>query len=86
MKFAKALELWSNIGYLIFNFYSLTRFQFIDRFRLRRHLNKNRILKDCHKGQRCFIVLNGPSVNDYDFDSTDIITGGPLPDMKDWKL
>ena len=31
-------------------------------------------------------IVKKTSVNDYDFDSTDIITGGPLPDMKDWKL
>lgn len=26
-------------------------------------LNKNKELKDKHKGERCFIVLNGPSIN-----------------------
>ena len=32
-------------------------------------LGRNRELKDKHKGGRCFIVLNGPSINEHDLSS-----------------
>lgn len=40
------------------NFLSITR-----RYRHKNILERNRVFYDIHKGERCFIIANGPSVN-----------------------
>lgn len=38
-------------------------------YELKKYLLKNKKFKNCHKGERCFIVGNGPSLNDEDLSS-----------------
>ncbi len=62
----KLTELWDNIAYTIYNFFALLRFWLVDRWRYGKMLRHNRELKNKHSGERCFIVLNGPSINKCD--------------------
>ncbi len=62
----KLTEIWDNIAYIIYNFFAYIRYFFYDRFKYRKILLRNRELKDIHKGERCFIALNGPSISEYD--------------------
>lgn len=63
------IEKWDNIAFYIYNIYGWLRFWLIDRFRYRKQLKRNAVLKGRHKGEQCFIVLNGPSIKEYDLSS-----------------
>ena len=59
------LERWEGLFFLIYNLY--VRIIYLVRYpAYHKILKKNKELKDKHKGERCFIVLNGPSVNEHD--------------------
>ena len=45
----------------------------IDKPKFQKYINKNKILKDQYKGQRCYILGNGPSIKNLD---TDLISDG----------
>lgn len=62
----RLIEKWDNIAWLIYNFFSVLKYILIDQFRYKKILKKNKELKDKHKGERCFIVLNGPSIKALD--------------------
>ena len=69
------IEKWDTIAFLIYNFYACLRYICFDRFRYRKYLRKNKELKNKHAGQRCFIVLSGPSVANHDLSKiTDEVT------------
>ncbi len=62
----KKIETWDNIAYTIYNFFAMLKYILIDNFKYRKVLRNNKHLKNIHKGERCFIVLNGPSINKLD--------------------
>ncbi len=62
----KLIEKWDNIAWLLYNFFAMLKYVLIDQFKYRKLLKKNKELKDIHKGERCFIVLNGPSIKSMD--------------------
>lgn len=71
----KLIEIWDNLAWMIYNLWAVLKYVFVDQFRFRRILKKNKELKDCHKGKRAFVVLNGPSINKLDISKiTDEIT------------
>lgn len=65
MTLSEVTEIWDCILYTVYNAYSDFVF-FIKSFRLRRTVSKNKSLKNIHSGERCFIVMNGPSLNSHD--------------------
>ncbi|MBU1145213.1 MAG: DUF115 domain-containing protein [Firmicutes bacterium] len=65
MNLTKMMEIWDNLAYKIYNLISRTIYVF-KYFSIHKYLKRNKILKDSHQGERCFIVLNGPSINNYD--------------------
>ncbi|MFZ7133074.1 MAG: 6-hydroxymethylpterin diphosphokinase MptE-like protein [Eubacteriales bacterium] len=65
MSLSSLIEKWDNIVFVIYN--TIARVLYILKYpKVYRYLKKNKKLKGIHKGQRCFIVLNGPSLNNYD--------------------
>lgn len=60
------IELWDCFAYLLYDFFANIKFVFVDKIKYYTVLKKNKELKDKHKGERCFIVLNGPSIKEYD--------------------
>lgn len=62
----KLIEIWDNIIFIIYNLFAAIRFALWDKFKYRKILKKNQELKNRHKGEDCFVVLNGPSINGYD--------------------
>jgi len=62
----KLIELWDNIAYSLYNLFAYLCYALVDRFRYRIILKKAKKLRDIHKGERCFVILNGPSINSYD--------------------
>jgi Protein of unknown function DUF115. len=65
------LEKFSNLFKFIFSLRFLAEFSRKKNERKRRNefdmISKNLKFKDIHKGQRCFIIGNGPSIKDVDF-------------------
>lgn len=64
----KYIEKWDELLFNIYNFLSLVRFYIWDRFVYYKELTRNKELKEKFKGERCFVVLNGPSIKNYDLD------------------
>ena len=62
------IEAWDSILFKIYNFFSIVRYLAWDRFAYATELKKNRELKDRFKGKRGFVVLNGPSLKNYDLE------------------
>ena len=60
------IEKWDTISWILYNIFSSIKFWCWDCFRFRKMLRRNKELKNKHKGGRCFIVLNGPSISNYD--------------------
>lgn len=65
MALARIVELWDGVLYSVYNFFVLI-FYTMKYFSLIHIIKRNKKLKNIHKGERCFIVLNGPSINRYD--------------------
>lgn len=61
----KIMELWDNILYWGYNSLTLCKYV-IYQPRIRKCIKKNDQLRGKYKGKRCFIVLNGPSLNSHD--------------------
>lgn len=65
MSLSNLIEKWDNVAFVIYNLIARVIYTF--RYsKLHKELRRNKELKDLHKRQRCFIVLNGPSLNNYD--------------------
>ena len=65
MSISSLIEKWDNIAFLNYNL--IAWFLFLARYRRnRKHLLLNTRLRNLHKGDRCFIILNGPSVRNFD--------------------
>lgn len=65
MSLSSIAEKWDAIAFAGYNV--LARLLYFYRYRkYRKYLKRNIELRDKHKGRRCFIVLNGPSLNNYD--------------------
>lgn len=65
MSISSIVEKWDTIAYLGYNL--LAKIQFAARYpKYRNYLNRNKELLKKHDGERCFIVLNGHSLNRYD--------------------
>ena len=59
------VEKWDNMLYFAYNIIAKIKYFFLKK-KIKNILNKNLELKDSFHGRRCFIVLNGPSINDHD--------------------
>lgn len=65
MKMSSYIEKWDSLLYILYNLY--TDITCILKYhQLSKILSKNRLLKDSHRGERCFVVMNGPSINLHD--------------------
>lgn len=62
-----AIELWNNLFFSAYNTAGYCAY-ICQMSALRELLNKNRALKSKHEGERCFIVLNAPSITDHDLE------------------
>lgn len=65
MRMTNIFEKWDALLCSLINVIAMIKYM---AFSLRMHgiLSKNKLFKAKHKGERCFIVLNGPSINQYD--------------------
>lgn len=61
----KVVQFWDGILFKISNFFQHIIF-FLKILSLRSFLRKNINLKDLHKGEECFILMNGPSLLNHD--------------------
>ncbi len=65
MNLSSIIEIWDTIAYVVINI--IQRSIYYSKYlKIKKYLKKNKELRDKHKGKRCFIVLNGPSLNNYD--------------------
>lgn len=65
MSLSSLIEKWDNVAFFIYNI--IAKVLYAGRyFNIHKKIARNKELKGIHKGQRCFIVLNGPSLNNYD--------------------
>lgn len=62
MSLASFFEKWDTVAYLIYNFFYRVKFAFSKKSNFTRNLK----LKNLHCDERCFILMNGPSLNNYD--------------------
>lgn len=65
MSIANIIEKWDGCLYQSYNFIMNIQF-YINYLRFGRLVSRNNKLKDKHQGERCFIIMNGPSINNYD--------------------
>lgn len=56
------IEKWDGLLYTIYNYLQYLK----SLFSKLPYLNKNKDLENKHKGERCFIIMNGPSINALD--------------------
>lgn len=65
MSLSSLIEKWDTIAFTGYNF--LAKMLYCVTYpKIHKYLKRNEELRDKHKGERCFIVLNGPSLNNYD--------------------
>lgn len=65
MSLSSLIEKWDNMAFAGYN--SLAFLKYItDYSKYKKVLKRNLELYNLHNGERCFIVLNGPSLNNYD--------------------
>jgi len=65
MSMTSIIEKWDTVAFVGYNI--LAKLLYLSRYPIyRKYLKKNEELRDRHKGERCFIVLNGPSLHNYD--------------------
>ena len=65
MVLSNIVENWDGILYSLYNFCTITKSFFCSK-EDGNILKKNSDLKDKYKGERCFVVMNGPSLNEHD--------------------
>ena len=65
MSLSSLIEKWDNIAFIGYNIIARILY-FIRFFRIHKYLKRNKSLKNIHEGKRCFIVLNGPSLSNFD--------------------
>ena len=65
MDLSSIVEKWDGVLYTIYNVLAKIKY-LIKYLSIRPIVNKNRELKNSHENERCFIVLNGPSLNTHD--------------------
>jgi Uncharacterized Rossmann fold enzyme len=59
------MERWDGVLYSLNNF-AISINYYLHYNSINKILYKNKELKGCHTGERCFIVMNGPSINNHD--------------------
>lgn len=64
MNMISIFEKWDGILFSLYNL--IVRIVYIIKYPSIRIIRKNKALRNRHKGERCYIVLNGPSINQYD--------------------
>ena len=65
MNLTRLVEIWDGILFFLINVVGKCLYC-IEYIKNRKVLSQNKALRNKHLGQRCFIVLNGPSINYYD--------------------
>ena len=68
MNIPKIVEKWDGIIYQAYNVLSSAKFYLLPG-ELKKLIKNNKKYKDAYEGKRCFIVLNGPSINSHDLKS-----------------
>lgn len=66
MTIYKLIEIWDCVACILYDFIATLKYYLYDQFKYKRMLKKNLALLDKHKGERCVIVLNGPSIQSLD--------------------
>ena len=65
MRLSSIIEKWDTIAFIGYNI--LAKALYYGRYpKINKYLKRNKEFRDKHKGERCFIVLNGPSLCNYD--------------------
>lgn len=64
MVLSNIVECWDSVLYSIYNAFITVKSLFSS-FEDKKILSKNKALKDKYKGERCFVIMNGPSLNDH---------------------
>ena len=67
MKLNDVIELWDSVLIAVYNCF--IRLQSLIDFKANKVIRKNKSLRDIHKGKRCFIVMNGPSLKRYNLEA-----------------
>ena len=67
MKLNDIIELWDSVLFAVYNLF--IRFYTLIDFKTQNVIRKNKSLRNSHKGERCFVVMNGPSLNQYNLDA-----------------
>jgi len=65
MSLADIVEKWDGVLFTAYNFCAVIKY-FLSLPKLKSILKKNKNLKDNHSGERCFVIMNGPSILDHD--------------------
>ncbi len=65
MHLSKVIERWDGIFYQLYNSLVFLKYIFLNRS-LKKYIKANKAFKNAYEDKRCFIVLNGPSINDHD--------------------
>lgn len=65
MTIVDIIEKWDGIFFSMYN-YAISMYTYLRHPSLKKIVKRNVCLKNKHKGKRCFIVLNGPSINSLD--------------------
>lgn len=60
---SEIVEFWDSLLYSIYNVLADLKFLIVENKTV---FNKNKKIKNKHKGERCFVVVNGPSINNHD--------------------
>lgn len=65
MRLSEIIEYWDGVLYTAYNIVAKAKYLMLPS-KQKTIFKKNLELKDKHKGERCFIIMNGPSINEHD--------------------
>ena len=64
MRINDIIEVWDSVLFSVYNVF--VSFHYLFNRKCKKIIKHNKTLKDKHKGERCFIVMNGPSIKQHD--------------------
>ena len=65
MQLSEYVEIWDTILFRVYNVIARLKW-FVLPWNIKKIVRRNKVFKNKYKGERCFVLLNGPSLKEHD--------------------